>query len=349
MLRAVVNEVISTVPVIAIDAMGGDYAPTEVVAGTVDALRSERGNIQAILVGREDEIRSALDAFGTIPSGLSIVHAPSTVAMDESVALSRRKRDSSLAVALNLQARGEANATVSAGNTGAAMALSLLTFGRIPGVSRPAIATTLPTSKGKTTILDAGANSVCKPENLYQFAVMGSLYHSHAFGVTNPRVGLLSIGEEATKGDSLVQATYPLLAESSLNFIGNVEGRDIFPGNVDVVVCDGFTGNVLLKFAESMPRFFASTFYEEVKSSWMSKIGAFLARNAFRRLKERLDWQEFGGAPLLGIDGVTIICHGRSERRAIESAIRVAARAVRSDLTREIKTQLEKTYVEAAS
>lgn len=349
MQHAVVDNVTSIVPVIAVDAMGGDYAPREIVAGTVDALRTEHGNIRAVLVGREDEIHSALDAIGDIPSGLTVVHAPSTVSMDESVALSRRKRDSSLAVALDLQARGEANATISAGNTGAAMALSLLIFGRIPGVSRPAIATTLPTSRGKTTLLDAGANSFCKPENLYQFAVMGSLYHSRAFGVTNPRVGLLSIGEESTKGDSLVQDTYPLLAESSLNFIGNVEGRDIFPGNVDVVVCDGFTGNVLLKFAESMPRFFTSAFREEVKSSWINKIGAFLARKAFRRLKERLDWQEFGGAPLLGIDGITIICHGRSERRAIENAIRVAARTVRSDLTHQIKIELERTYVETAS
>jgi len=342
------TEPVAAVPTIAIDAMGGDFAPGEIVAGAIQALEKAHGGVRLTLVGRDEEIRRALEPFGAkARDGLTIVHAEETVSMSDGVSVLRRKRDSSLAVAIELQRRHEADATVSAGNTGAGMALSLLTLGRIPGVSRPAIACPLPTSTGACTLLDVGANSACKPENLYEFAVMGSIHHASAYGVERPRIGLLSIGEESSKGDSLVQEAHALLAGSSLNFIGNVEGRDIFPGNVDVVVCDGFTGNVILKFAESMPRFFGGVLRQEINASIINKIGAFLMRGAFDRMKRRLDWQEFGGAPLLGIDGITIICHGRSQAKAISSAVRVAANAVRNGMNSHIKAELEKVQVHA--
>jgi phosphate acyltransferase len=338
----------SDTPVIAVDAMGGDYAPDEIVRGAVDALDAAPGELEIILVGREDEINASLASHGA-RHGLNVVHAPDVVSMGDSVSTLRRSKKTSLAVSLALQHEDRAHATVSAGNTAAAMALSMFTFGRIPGVSRPAISATVPTAIGMTTLLDAGANSVCKSENLLQFAVMGSLYHSKVFGVANPTIGLLSIGEEASKGDQVVQEAHTLLKASSLNFVGNIEGKDIFPGNVDVVVCDGFTGNVLLKFAESMPRFFGNILRDEINVSWVSKIGALLVSGAFKRMKQRLDWQEYGGAPLLGLDGVTIVCHGRSQARAIACAINVAAQAVRNGLNVEIKTELEKLHVESTT
>jgi len=336
----------ATVPTIAIDAMGGDYAPDEIIAGAVQALEHAPGQVKLALVGQEDAIRRSLERFGP-QDGLRIVHAPDTVGMAESVATLRKKRDSSLAVAIRMQKEREADAMVSAGNTGAAMALSLLVLGRIPGVGRPAIACPMPTANGVCTLIDVGANSTCKPEHLYQFAVMGSLYHSYAHNVARPRVGLLSIGEEASKGDPLVQETHALLAASSLNFIGNVEGRDILPGVAEVVVCDGFTGNVVLKFAESAVQFIGGMLREATKSSPAGKLGGLLIRRSFARVKARLDWEEYGGAPLLGIDGIAIICHGRSKAKAITNAIRVAATAVRGQLNTHIKAELEKVHVDA--
>jgi len=336
------------VPVIAIDAMGGDYAPDEVVAGAVEALAESPGEVRIVLVGQESEIRRVLAEQEPV-DGLSIRHASEAVDMAESVASLRKKKDSSLAVAIRMQKDGEADAMVSAGNTGAAMALSLLFLGRIPGVSRPAIACQMPTVNGVCTLLDVGANSTCRPEHLVQFAVMGSLYHTYAFNVQRPRVGLLSIGEEASKGDSLVQETHALLAESSLNFVGNVEGRDILPGTADVVVCDGFTGNVVLKFAESLVTVVGGMMKEAISSSLTGKLGGLLIRPALRRVGRRLDWEEYGGAPLLGIDGITIICHGRSRAKAIRSAVRTAATAVRGQLNRRIKAELEKVNVDATA
>ena len=339
----------STVPMIAVDAMGGDYAPDEIVLGAIEALETAEHELALTLVGGEDRIRSILEANGGDRPGISVTNATEIVEMSEHVTTARRKKDSSLAVALDLQKRGEADAMVSAGNTGAAMGLSLLSYGRIPGVHRPAIATTIPSARGMTTLLDAGANSECKAENLLQFGIMGSLYHEHAFGVDRPTVGLLSIGEEASKGHAVTQEAHAMLAESDLNFVGNVEGRDILPGTADVVVCDGFTGNVLLKFAESMSRFFGGALREEINASLLTKIGGLLIRPAFGRVRRRLDWQEFGGAPLLGIDGTTIICHGRSEARAIRSAIRVATRAVEHKLNAHIKERLGKVTADDAS
>lgn len=337
----------ATVPVIAVDAMGGDYAPDEIVAGAVQALAEAPGQTRIVLVGQELLIRQALERHGSA-DGLGIRHASETVDMAESVASLRRKKDSSLAVAIRMQKDGEVDALVSAGNTGAAMALSLLTLGRIPGVSRPAIACPMPTATGVCTLLDVGANSSCKPEHLVQFAIMGSLYHRYAYNAARPRVGLLSIGEEASKGDTLVQETHAMLAASSLNFIGNVEGRDILPGTADVVVCDGFTGNVVLKFAESAAQVIGAMIREAVTSSAVSKFGGLLIRRQLARVKQRLDWEEYGGAPLLGIDGITIICHGRSSAKAIKNAIHAAATAARGQLNEHIKAELERMNVDAA-
>jgi glycerol-3-phosphate acyltransferase PlsX len=338
-----------SVPTIAIDAMGGDHAPGEIVSGAVEASRQGKGQFRVILVGQEDVVRASLEQFDARDE-IEIRHAPSTVTMADSVSALRRKMDSSLAVAIKMQKTGEADAVVSAGNTGAAMALSLLILGRIPGVSRPAIACPLPSKKGVCTLLDVGANSSCEPENLYQFAVMGSLYHSFAHGIKNPSVGLLSIGEESSKGDELVQKTHVLLAASSLNFFGNVEGSDILPGAADVVVCDGFTGNVVLKFAESAVQFISGVLKDAIKSTPISMLGGLLIQRQFNRQKTRLNYEEYGGAPLLGIDGVTIICHGRSSGRAILNATRVAAAAVRQQLTEHIKAQLlEKATTDATA
>jgi len=338
----------ATVPTIALDAMGGDYAPDEIVAGAAEALKGAQGQLRIVLVGQQPLIRRALERYGPI-EGITIRHASESVDMAESVASLRRKKDSSLAVAIRMQKDGEADAMVSAGNTGAAMALSLLILGRIPGVSRPAIACTMPTATGVCTLLDVGANTTCKPEHLVQFAVMGSLYHTYAHSVARPRVGLLSIGEEASKGDSLVQETHAMLAVSSLNFIGNVEGRDILPGAADVVVCDGFTGNVVLKFAESAAQVIGGMIREAVQSSAMSRLGGVLIKRQFAKVKQRFDWEEYGGAPLLGIDGITIICHGRSKAKAIRNAIRVAAMAARGQLNSHIKAELEKVSVDATA
>jgi len=333
---------------IAVDAMGGDFAPDEIVAGAVHAAQQGDGAIRVILVGQEQAVKASLARFGEV-SGVEIRHAPSTVGMAESVSNLRRKMDSSLAVAIKMQKTGEADAAVSAGNTGAAMALSLLLLGRIPGVNRPAIASPMPTKKGVCTLLDVGANSSCEPLNLYQFAVMGSLYHSFVYNVPNPSVGLLSIGEEASKGDELVQKTHSLLAASSLNFVGNVEGRDILSGTSDIVVCDGFTGNVVLKFAESAVQFITGVLKDAIKSSPLSMLGGLLIKRQFNKQKTRLNYEEYGGAPLLGIDGITIICHGRSSARAIQNAIRVAATAARQKLNEHIKNKLSEASVDATS
>lgn len=331
---------------IAVDAMGGDYAPDEIVSGAVQAARQGKGDIKVILVGVEETVRASLKRFGEVEN-VEVRHAPTTVGMGESVSGLRRKMDSSLALAIKLQKTGEADAAVSAGNTGAAMALSLLILGRIPGVSRPAIASPMPTRKGVCTLLDVGANASCDPENLYQFAVMGSLYHGFVYGIPNPSVGLLSIGEEASKGDDLVHTTHALLAASSLNFVGNVEGRDILMGTSDVVVCDGFTGNVVLKFAESAVQFITGVLKDAIKSTPLSMLGGLLIRRQFNKRKTRLNYEEYGGAPLLGIDGITIICHGRSSARAILNATKAAATAARQKLNENIKDRLGKVDADA--
>jgi glycerol-3-phosphate acyltransferase PlsX len=315
---------------IALDAMGTDLAPGPEVAGAVEALRAyDKDDVQVVLVGDETVIRAELARHGDIPAGIEVHHAPDRVTAEDSPAsVIRRKPDSSIAVGLRLHKEGKADAFVSAGSTGAVMATSLFTLRPLPGVARPPVGTLLPTAKELCLLLDAGANVGCKPHHLVQFAHLGTVYARDAMGRKDPRVGLLNIGEEPGKGDDLTVETYELLSkESGLNFIGNVEGRDIVRGDCDVIVCDGFVGNILLKFYESVAGYIVDLLRAELDKVPDRKVDL---DHVFRVL----DYAEYGGAPLLGLGGVSIICHGGSPPKAIQNALAVAARAVRSGLVR---------------
>jgi glycerol-3-phosphate acyltransferase PlsX len=306
---------------IALDAMGGDHAPQELVKGALIAAREFPVHI--ILVGREEAIRAELGA--NVPSNVEVVHAEEVVEMDDTaLAPIRKKRNSSIRICANLVRDGRADAMVSAGHTGAAMASAYMVLGTIEGVNRPALAAILPSTKGHTVLLDVGANVDTKPSHLREFAVMGHFYAQMIFGIEQPRVGLLSIGEEEGKGNDLTKETFRVLKETGLNFMGNAEGRDIYNGNADVVVCDGFIGNIVLKASESLGEFVSKTLRKEVTRTTIRKIGALLTRGAFDDLKKRMDYSEYGGAPLLGVKGGCIVCHGRSNAKAIKNAIRVA-------------------------
>ena len=325
---------------IAVDAMGGDYGPAVVVEGAVASAREYGASI--ILVGDKAAIERELSRCKAHDLAIDVRHASQVVGMAElpSHAL-RRKRDSSLRVAADLVRDGEAAAFVSAGNTGAALAIAMFVVGVLPGVDRPAIAAVLPNLRGFTVLLDAGANVDPKPKHLLQFAVMGHVYARDILGYANPRVGLLSVGEEEGKGNDLTKEAYEELKVSSLNFIGNVEGREIYNGRCDVVVTDGFTGNVALKISESLADMLGSMIKEELTRDVRSKVGAALALPAFERFKKRVDYTEMGGAPLLGINGAAIICHGASPVKAIKNAVRVAREWAKADLNQHIKTALE--------
>ncbi len=262
--------------------------------------------------------------------------------LDSPATVFRRKKDSSIRVANELVKSGEAVAVISAGHTGAAMATSLFVLGKLEGIERPAIATIMPTMKGTCIILDVGANVDCKPNHLLQFAIMGEVYSKYLLKNLNPRVGLLSIGEEATKGNELTKEAFKLLTETSLNFIGNVEGRDVMSGNADVVVCDGFIGNVVLKISEAVAETIGLMIRENIGDNLVRKLGYFMMRPAFRSLKRRIDYAEYGGAPLIGINGISIISHGRSSDRAIKNAIRVAAELAKSEVNKHIHEDIEK-------
>lgn len=313
---------------IAIDAMGGDFAPREVVAGAVMA--SALPNIdRLILVGDEKAIQDELSLCGGGNDKIQIHHASEVVGMGETPAQAvRKKKDSSIGRAVELVRDGLADAVMSAGNTGAAVAASALKLRTLPGVDRPAIATVMPTQKTPVVLLDAGANTDCSPEQLMQFAVMGSVYSNKIIGQENPVVGLLSIGGEESKGNDVTKRTYAVLQKSHLNFRGNVEGRDLFEGEIDVIVCDGFVGNVVLKTSESAATAIIRWIKSELTSNWIRMAACSLLKGAFRNLKKRLDPEMHGGAPLLGVNGVCIIAHGGSSRQAIYHAIRVAAEAV---------------------
>jgi glycerol-3-phosphate acyltransferase PlsX len=274
--------------------------------------------------------------------GLEIRHASQVVEMVESPSMAlRRKRDSSLRVAAELVRDGKASAFISAGNTGAAMAIAMFVIGVLRGIDRPAIAAVLPSLRGFTVLLDAGANVAPKPWHLFQYALMGHVYSRDIIGVARPRVGLLSVGEEEGKGNDLTREAYELLKESSLNFVGNVEGRDIYNGNCDVTVTDGFTGNVALKVSESLGEMLFTMIREELTRDWRSKVGASLAMPAVDRFRKRVDYTEMGGAPLLGIDGAAIICHGASPVKAIKNAVRVAGEWAKAGLNEKIRAALE--------
>jgi glycerol-3-phosphate acyltransferase PlsX len=329
---------------IAVDAMGGDHAPERIVAGAVEAAAAGAGRFEVVLVGNEPLLR---ERFERILHGLpiSIAHASETVAMDEAPASAvRRKKNSSIAVAMRRHRAGEVDAVVSAGNTGAVMGSALLTLGRLPGVSRPAIATVFPSEAGTTLLLDVGANPDCRPQNLVEFGIMGSLYAEHVFGIARPRVGLVSNGEESGKGTEAVVEGHRLLMESGLDFVGNIQGRDILKGDVNVAVCDGFTGNVLLKFTEGIISLMTTGIKRGLARSLLARVGALLMAPVFRELKKDLDYEEFGGAPLLGIDGVIVICHGGSSAKAIHNAVRVAERMVREGLNGHIKARLDEIH-----
>jgi glycerol-3-phosphate acyltransferase PlsX len=328
---------------IAVDAMGGDFSPREAVRGGLQAAAEK--NLQIIFVGREEEIKEELAAAGYQGEAhalVSIVDAPEVITMDEHPATAvRKKRNSSIVVANRLVKEGAADAVVSAGNTGAAMAASLLTLGRIPGIARPAIAIPMPTLRGATILLDAGANADCDPKDLLQFGLMGTVYAEAIMGIDSPQVGLLSIGEEETKGNRLVLESHQLFKKSSLNFIGNIEGQELPKGLCDVAVCDGFVGNIVLKLTEGVAGVFLQQFKEILTGSLRGKTAALLIKAGLQSLRNRLDYAEYGGAPLLGVQGITIISHGRSKARAFKNAVLFGAKAVEEGLIDRIRQAIE--------
>lgn len=325
---------------IALDAMGGDHAPREIVLGALEASREYPVDI--LLVGRENDIRRELTAAKTpLPSNISIVHASEVVEMNDTpLSPLRRKRDSSIRVCANLVAEGKADSFVSAGNTGAAWTSAKMVIGMIEGVSRPALAAVLPRVGGHTLLLDVGANVDTKPQHLREFAVMGHFYAQMVFDLDSPRVGLMSIGEEEGKGNELTKETFRILKDTGLNFLGNAEGRDVYNGNFDVIVCDGFIGNVVLKASEALAEMVRHTLREELTSNPLRKLGAFLSRGAFEAFRRRVDYSEYGGAPLLGIRGGCIIGHGRSNAKAVKNAVRVAHELISGGILQKIQTKI---------
>lgn len=327
---------------IAVDAMGTDRAPKPEVEGAILAARNF--DVEILLVGPETEVRAELDTHITarILRNLKVVHAAETIGMHEKAAQAvRTKKQSSMHVGLRLVREGRAAGFITAGNTGAAMAAAKMILGALPGVDRPALAAVFPTSAGTASLmLDVGANVDCKPQNLEQWAIMGDLYFRAIFGVHQPRVGVLSVGEEESKGNELTRSVYQLLKKLPLNFIGNVEGRDLYNGNVDVIVCDGFVGNVALKVSEGLVYTVRSILKESLSTTVTRQVGFLLSRRAFEDFKKRLDYSEYGGAPLLGVKGVCIIGHGSSNANAIKNAIRVAAEFSNSKVNAKIERGL---------
>lgn len=325
---------------IAVDAMGTDLAPQAEVEGAVLAARARLARV--LLVGPEPELKRRLGRLNAAGLPLEIVHASEAVTMEDQAAKAfRRKRDSSMRVCARLVRDGSADGIVSAGNTGAVMTTVKITLGSLESVDRPALAAVFPNSKGRATVLlDVGANVDCKPQHLEQFAVMGEIYYRVIFGASHPRVGLLSIGSEDHKGNDLTREALGLLRKLPLNFVGNVEGRDLYNGSVDVIICDGFIGNVALKISEGMVEAISSLLRQAFGSSVSSKAGYLLSRKALRGFKKRLDYSEYGGAPLLGVKGVAMIAHGGSNANAIKNAIRVAAEFVEGGINEKIEREL---------
>jgi len=324
---------------IAVDSMGSDNSPFNEVEGAIQAAKAFGVNV--ILVGKESLLAPLLKEAGGAGLPIEIRNATQVISMDEApTAALRRKKDSSIHVAAELVRERVASGLVSAGNTGAVMATSKLVFGAVPGVDRPALAAILPTLTGHAVLLDVGANVTCKPHHLVQFAVMGHLFSKKIIGISYPRVGLMSVGEEESKGNELTKEVHKALKLLQLNFIGNVEGRDIYNGRADVIVCDGFTGNVALKTSEGLIEAVLKLLKDELSSNLQAKLGALLSQQSFKRLKKRLDYSEYGGAPLLGLRGVSIICHGRSSSNAIKNAIRVAKEFVENQVNAKLEIEL---------
>src|SRR3954471_4479428 len=327
--------------VIAVDAMGSDKAPKPEIEGAILAARHY--NVRVLLVGREEQLRAEMKLHPSAANlPIELVNATEVIEMHEKAATAvRSKSDSSMRVGLRLVREGQAAGFITAGNTGAAMATAKMVLGTLPGVDRPALAAVFPSSKGSATILvDVGANVDCKPHNLEQFAVMGDMYSRSIFSIPRPRVGLLSVGEEESKGNDLTKDAYPLLKRLPINFVGNVEGRDLYNGNADVIVCDGFIGNVALKVSEGLVEAMRFLLKESLKSTISSQVGALLSKKAFSDFKKRLDYSEYGGAPLLGLKGVCIVGHGSSNANAIKNAIRVAAQFADTKINAKIEQEL---------
>ena len=337
---------------IAVDAMGGDNAPAEIIRGSLRAAL-EYG-CEIALVGKRDVLEAEIAAIEGAESAarahLQVVDASQVIEMGEHPANAvRSKKDSSVVRACALVAKGEASACVSAGNSGATLAAALFALKRIEGVARPAIGGIFPTLKGEVFVLDVGANTDCKPEWLMQFGVMGSIYVNSLWGIDQPRVGLLSNGEEPGKGSQLIQETFPLLQSAAINFTGNVEAKELFAGKVDVAVCDGFVGNLVLKTAEGIGEFLFSTLRQEATSTLTGKLGGALLKPRLRAVRDRADWRRTGGALLLGVAGEVVIAHGRSDALAIQNAIRVARQAVQHDVSGIIAGALARPVASVAS
>jgi glycerol-3-phosphate acyltransferase PlsX len=327
---------------IAVDAMGGDHGPGPVIEGALQAARELGTGI--ILVGQEDVLKKECSRLGVNDAGLTIRHAPQIVEMHESPSVvARKKRDSSIWVATELVKTGEAVAVVSPGNTGASMVAAFFVLGLTKGVERPAIATQLPTLTGTAVMLDVGANVDCTAEHLEQFAVMGHEYAQHLYTKPNPRIGLLSIGEEDTKGNEVTKEAFKLLKAGPLNFIGNVEGRDVYSGGADVVVCDGFIGNVALKISEGVAEVIKKLLLKEILGSWLGRLAYPLIAGPLLNLKRKIDYAEFGGAPLLGVNGITMVCHGRSSAKAIKNAIKRAKGLAEGRVNELIQRDIDET------
>jgi len=333
---------------IAVDAMGGDHAPRPIVEGAIQAARE--WGYEILLVGFPGKIQPELDRQHVKDLSIRVIPCDSVVTMEDSPAQGcRQKPNSSIMVAARLVANKEADAVVSAGNSGATMAAALWHMRRLPHVSRPAITTFLPTLSGFCVLADAGANVDCKPKHLLQFAIMGRQVMKTVFGRENPKVGILSIGEEPTKGNELTLAAAELLRKHVANFIGNVEGRDIPKGMADVIVCDGFVGNVVLKFAEGLAESVVTLIKEQIALHPFAKLGGLFLKSSLQEMKRKTDYSEYGGAPLLGVKGVCIICHGKSNQKAIYNAVRVAGQFVKNDTNRLIQEELQKHHAETSA
>ncbi|MGA3172689.1 MAG: phosphate acyltransferase PlsX [Chthoniobacteraceae bacterium] len=330
---------------IALDAMGGDFAPRNTIAGAVQALREYPQITKLFLVGDTARIKAELDSHRFSDPRIQIVHASQVVEMsDGAVESVRRKKDSSVSRAVDLVKSGDAEAIVSAGHTGAAVAATTIKLRTLPGIDRPGIASIIPTESNVFVLIDAGANIDARPIHLLQYAVMGSVYSRHVLGYQNPAIGLMSIGDEDVKGSDFTKEVFKLLKESSLNFRGNIEGHDLFENPVEVVLCDGFVGNVVLKTCESIAGAIFEWLKHELQKSTMRKIGALIAKGAFRTIKKKINYEEYGGSPLLGVNGICIIAHGASTPKAVKNAIRVAGEGIQQQINPRIVEELQKYH-----
>jgi len=333
--------------IIAVDAMGGDYAPANPVEGAVRAARED--GIRILLVGDEQKIGVELAKHDTSGLPIEIEHASEVILMEEpTLTALRAKRDSSIRVCARLVKEGKAQGIVTAGHTGAAMVISKTVIGNVHGVMRPALAMSVPTPRAKhpAVFLDIGANVTCRSSHLVQFAVMGHIFSQDILSIDKPRIGVLSNGEEATKGNDVVRKTVDRLSRTGLNFIGPVEGRDLFNGHCDVIVTDGFTGNAVLKAAEGIAELTFSVLKEQILSTWVTRLAALMMRRAFRRLKQKFDYSEYGGALLLGLKGVCVICHGRSNSTALKNAIRISSNFYEQKVNETIQRRISELYSE---